>query len=134
MSSLSQVNIDGSVYNIQGHFYGTCSTAMGTAAKAIVCSEFSSTDLEAGSMITILFSNPNTAESPTLNINSTGAKNIYYKGNLITNGEELKLLCGLCIFIYDGTQFHLISSSLGTLTGTVTSTGTYTILSLGISS
>lgn len=53
--------------------YGTCSTAAGTAAKVVACSNFT---LFAGAEITIKFSTANTAAAPTLNVNSTGAKNI----------------------------------------------------------
>ena len=59
--------------------FGTCSTAAATAAKtvSITTGTFS---LEAGARVTVKFSNANTAGTPTLNVNSTGAKNIFHKG------------------------------------------------------
>ena len=87
--------------------FGTCGIAAGTAAKtaSITTGTFS---LEAGAQVAIKFTYANTASSPTLNIGSTGAKNIYYKGAQITTGKEKNLLAGTCVFIYDGTQYHLI--------------------------
>ena len=53
--------------------FGTCTTASSTAAKVATCSYFV---LENGATIDILFSNKNTANVPTLNVNQTGAKSI----------------------------------------------------------
>ena len=56
--------------------YGTCSTAAATAEKAVVCSGFSNP--ADGAVIYITFTYACTSSSaPTLNVNSTGAKNIY---------------------------------------------------------
>ena len=63
--------------------YGTCSTAAGTAAKTVDVDNFS---LETGARILVKFSVTNTASSPTLNVESTGAKAIYYNGAAITAG------------------------------------------------
>lgn len=90
--------------------FGTCSTAAATAAKtvSITTGTFS---LEAGAMVAVKFSNANSASSPTLNVASTGAKNIFVNGAQITTNSGAKgLLKGTVIFIYDGTQYHLIGN------------------------
>ena len=87
----------------------TCSTDAGTAAKtaSITSGTF---NLEAGAKVSVKFSNANTASSPTLNVNSKGAKNIFHKGAQITSGTNKSLLAGVVEFIYDGTQWHLIGN------------------------
>lgn len=83
--------------------FGTCSTAAATVAKtvSVTTGTFS---LETGARVSVKFSNANTASTPTLNVNSKGAKNIYYKGAQITTGNSKELLAGVCDFVYDGTQ------------------------------
>jgi len=53
--------------------YATSSTDAGTQAKTATCSNFS---LYTGASITVTFSKANTHATPTLNVNSTGAKSI----------------------------------------------------------
>jgi len=84
-----------------------CTTGASTAAKTGNAAWFS---LEKGARVSVVFSNKNTASNPTLNINSTGAKNIFYGGNQITS-SNLGLLNGYCEFVYDGTQYQLIDSN-----------------------
>ena len=99
--------------------FGTCSTGASTAAKtvSITTGTFA---LEAGSMVAVKFSNANTAGTPTLNVGSTGAKNIFVNGAQITTGDNKGLLTGTVIFIYDGTQYHIIGNYIDTNTQTVT--------------
>lgn len=93
--------------------YALCSTAGDTAAKtaSITAGTFS---LGTGSIVNVKFENINSANSPTLNINSTGAKNIFSNGAQITTGTNKWLLKGLCTFIYDGTQYHLVGGYIDT--------------------
>ena len=56
------------------------------------------------------FSNANTANTPTLNVNSKGAKNIFHRGAQITSGANKALLAGTVEFVYDGTQWHLLGN------------------------
>ena len=69
--------------NAGGLFYGTCSTAAGTQAKAVTCAEFTSADLVAGTFIVVTFTNTNTGATGglTLNVNGTGAKPLKYINN-----------------------------------------------------
>ena len=90
--------------------FGTCGTTAGTAAKtvSITTGTFS---LEAGAEVTVKFTYANTAGTPTLNVNSTGAKNIFHRGAQITTGANKALLTGTVKFIYDGTQYHLVGDT-----------------------
>ncbi len=82
--------------------YGTCSTAATTAAKTVSITGYK---LVTGNIVTVKFTYAVPA-SATLNITSTGAKNIYHKGaaiaaNVINAGDT-------ATFIYNG-QYHLIA-------------------------
>ena len=91
-------------------FYGTCSTAAATGEKAIVCDSFTSSDLTAGTIILVKFTNTNTAAASNLklNINSTGANIIYewHNGSYssITNKGYLAAN-QVYEFIYNGTYW-----------------------------
>lgn len=104
--------------------YGTCSTAAATAAKTVALTGFS---LVTGAEVTVKFTVTNTAASPTLNVNSTGAKPIYYRGAAITAGY---LAANRTYrFSYDGTSWNLIGdintdADTKTTTGTSNKTGT----------
>ena len=104
--------------------YGVCSTAAGTAAKAvsITSGTFPTLDANAnGTKISVKFTNANTAGTPTLNVNSKGAKNVYHKGAQITTGDNKALLAGVCDFIYDNdTGWHLVGNYIDTNTHTIT--------------
>ncbi|MBO7078647.1 MAG: hypothetical protein J6W64_02405, partial [Bacilli bacterium] len=85
-----------------GQGYGTCSTAAATTAKAVTLSSYA---LTTGGIVAVKFTYTVPANA-TLNINSKGAKNIYYRGSAIT--ANIILAGDIGIFIYDGTQYHLI--------------------------
>lgn len=90
-------------------WYGTSSTTASTAAKVVTCSDYT---LQTGSIIGISFSTANTAATPTLNINSTGAKSIYV-GASTPNATDnvLKWSANTMVyFLYDGTYFRYITS------------------------
>ena len=108
--------IDGVSFNGSAaitHF-GSCSTAAATAAKVVACTGFS---LVTGAVIYVKFTVTNTAASPTLNVNSTGAKAIQYRGAAISAGYlAAKRTYG---FVYDGSAYQLIGD-LDTNTNTDT--------------
>lgn len=88
-------------------FYGTCATAAGTAAKVVTLSNTDGWELKAGTIVGVKFTNSNTASSCTLNVNSSGAKSIYYNNAAYTGssttvcGEASKVL----YYMYDGTYW-----------------------------
>lgn len=84
-----------------GNGYGTCETAEATAAKVVTLSNYA---IKTGGQVSVKFTYAVPA-SATMNINSRGAKNIYYKGAAITAGV---IKAGdIATFIYDGTQYQL---------------------------
>lgn len=83
--------------------YGTCSTAAGTAAKTATIDGFT---LYTGVIVSVKFTVTNTASSPTLNVNSTGAKAIYYRGSAISAGYLAANRT--YVFVYNGTQWEFI--------------------------
>ena len=94
------VQMDGSA-NV--HHYGTCSTAAATAEKAVALTGFV---LATGAVIRVKFTVTNTAANPTLNLNATGAKPVYYRGAAITAGT---LAANRTYeFVYNGTQYELV--------------------------
>lgn len=90
-------------------WYGTCSTTASTAEKAVTCSGF---DFTSGAIIGILFSTANTAATPTLNVNSKGAKSIYVGASTPSSTTNvLKWSANTMVyFMYDGTYFRYITS------------------------
>lgn len=86
-----------------GNGYGTCSTAAATTAKVVTLSGYA---LSTGGQVSVKFTNAVPAGA-TMNINSKGAKAIWYKGKAITDG----IICAgeVATFIYDGTRYHLLT-------------------------
>lgn len=83
--------------------YGTCSTAAATAAKTVDCTGF---ELVTGAEITVKFTVDNAAANPTLNVNGTRARPIYYRGSPIATGY---LAAGrVYTFRYDGARYELV--------------------------
>lgn len=97
--------IDGVNFNGTGNIvhYGSCSTAAATAEKAVACAGFV---LAAGAKIAVKFTVTNTAANPTLNVQSTGAKPVYYRGEAISAGYLAAN--STYEFVYNGTQYELI--------------------------
>ena len=86
-----------------GQGYGTCATEEATTAKVVTLSSYA---LTKNGIVSVKFTYAVPA-SATMNINSKGAKNIYYKGAAITAGV---IKAGdIATFIYDGTQYQLIA-------------------------
>ena len=88
------------------YFYGTCSTAASTAAKTVTLQNGSTFVLKTGATVIIKFTNKNSANSPTLNINGTGAKPIYRYGTTAastSDGTSGWRAGSVHMFTYDGT-------------------------------
>ncbi len=83
--------------------YTTCSTAAATQAKVCTCAGFS---LVTGAEITVKFTVTNTVANPTLNVNSTGAKAIFYRGVAIAAGYLAANRT--YTFRFNGTQYELV--------------------------
>lgn len=86
-------------------YYGTCTTAAGTAAKTAGITDYA---LNTGNVVYIKFTNGNTYNGvATLNINGTGAKSIATVGTTTTSRYFWKTgeLVG---FVYDGTNYLML--------------------------
>lgn len=116
--------------------YGTCSTAAATAAKVVVINGNSNWALTIGSMITVKFTETNTAANPTLNVNSTGAYPIYYNATEYTSSSSYGGYANRHItYQFDGTYWVFISWSYDSNSDTkvqqnaaITTAGEYPVL------
>lgn len=87
-----------------GQGYGTCATAEATVAKAVTLSDYA---LVTGGVVAVKFTYAVPANA-TMNVNSKGAKDVYHKGAAILGGV---ILAGdTAVFMYDGTQYHLLAT------------------------
>lgn len=84
-----------------GQGYGTCSTAEATTAKAATLADY---EIVENGVVAVRFTNAVPANS-TLNINSKGAKPIYYKGSAIPS--DIIRAGDTATFFYDGSYYHL---------------------------
>jgi hypothetical protein len=100
-----------------GHGYCTCSTAAGTKAKTASLSSYT---LTTGGIVAVRFTNGNTIANPTLNINSKGAKSIYYNGAALTDTSLIKA-GDTVTFIYS-SQYHIIAINRDTTYSNATTT------------
>lgn len=94
--------------------FGTCSTAASTQAKTVTVAP--AITLEAGAMIRVIFTNAQTYNgSPTLNVNSLGAKNIRRVTG--TNAARYEWQAGEVLdLIYDGTTWVIVQGGFATTT------------------
>lgn len=91
--------------------YGTCTTAGGAAAKEVTLTGNDNWELTPGAIVTYKCSYTNTASNPTLNVNGTGAKSVWYNTALITSGNKIASENRYITVMYDGTQWVWINWS-----------------------
>lgn len=107
-------------------FYGTSNTAAATTTKDVTATGFA---LVSGALIAVKFTVTNTGAvaSLQLNVNSTGAKSIKYRGGNLPSAGTLTAN-RVYLFVYDGTNYELI----GDLdTNTTYSAGTAALINAG---
>ena len=97
----------GNMYHNQPKIaYGTCATAAATAAKVVEIND-PTWNLQIGDIIGVKFTNTNSASSCTLNVNSTGAKSLWYNNAVYTGNSNM--ICGYAsrytFYMYDGTYW-----------------------------
>lgn len=106
-TDITGLGIPGNDTNNRRGFYGTCSTAAATAAKVVTLSNATGWELLPGTIVGVKFTNTNTAENPTLNVNGTGAKTIWYGQAIITTANLNK--AGYAnryeFYMYDGSHW-----------------------------
>lgn len=86
-----------------------CSSAASTVAKTITAPDFV---LVEGKTFSVRMVNANSADNPTLNINSTGARAIYYNGAQASSSNTWDANDVLEVY-YDGTQYQCASGGGG---------------------
>ena len=91
-----------------GPYYAVCGTAGSTTAKVAACEGFT---LKTGAAALVKFTNANTAASPTLNINGTGAKLIKRYGD--TAYRNFWPAGAVVLFVYDGENYMMITAQTG---------------------
>ena len=119
MANISAINFGGSIADTRP--YGACSTSVSTKAKTVAISDFV---LYEGASVLVKFNNGNSAASPTLNVNSTGAKTIRFNGSTISDSLYYSWSSGAVLeFVYDGTYWNLMTTC-NTDTGSTTDNDT----------
>ena len=107
--------------------YGTCSTGASTSAKVVTCKGFPAP--VTGTSIRVKFDSGNTANSPTMNVNNTGAYAIKSYGSTANMGY--KWYSGeVKDFVFDGSYWVMVDGMVAStsyygktiLTNTVDST------------
>ena len=100
--------------NLTNIAYGTCSTSGSISAKVVTITGNSNWKLDVGSIIIVKFTNTNTANNPTLNVNGTGAKSIVRDDTKITTSylDDAGAYGRYIKYIYDGTNYVWIGWSL----------------------
>lgn len=82
--------------------YVTCTAAAGTAAKTVTQANFT---LSTNCRLIVKMTNYNTAASPTLNVNNTGAKPLCYNGEIASADNTWEAGEVLDVY-YDGTNYQ----------------------------
>lgn len=100
-------------------YFATCTECAALQNKVATVTSSSSFTLEVGAVVAVKFDANNTysatADAPiTLNVNNTGAKNIYYANTNATTGTNTTAFGRanyFNIYVYDGTNWVWISST-----------------------
>ena len=83
--------------------HGACPTAAGTAVKVVTASGFAAANLAEGTVLYVLFTNPNTVSPCSLDINGTGQKTV-------THGQSVSYMWGnnsLAAFVFENNGWRL---------------------------
>lgn len=93
--------------------FGICTTDAGESAKIVTLSN-TSWQLKTGSIIGVRFNNSNTASNVTLNVNGTGAKNIWYSSAMYTGSSAnvVGTANRTTFFMYDGVYWMWLNMGI----------------------
>ena len=105
----SELSMIESVVTETASYYGKCETVGATAAKTVTIAP-SNFRLSTGVKVSVFFTYSNTASSPTLNINGTGAKTIRRYGTTgAGNASWSSWNSGSVVdLVYDGTYWQMV--------------------------
>ena len=102
-------------YENDATFYATSSSSASTSAKTATVQEPPGFELKEGVVVSVKFTNANTASSPTLNVDGTGAKPIRTLGTSSAYWAAGQTV----LFVYDGTYWQVASAPVWASTVTV---------------
>ena len=112
MSAADKTKLNGIESGAMKIWYGTCSDKCTVLNKTVVCSGFT---LSAGTFIAVAFTNTEIVSQTgttgfSLNVNSTGAKTIYYRNTTMKQDDYPQYFKGgrLLLFRYDGEHYVLV--------------------------
>lgn len=102
-------------YDNDATFYATSSSSSSTSSKTATVRSGGDFSLESGATVSVKFTNGNTASSPTLNVDGTGARPVR------TNGTPYAYWSSgaTVLFVYDGTYWQVASTPVYASTTTV---------------
>lgn len=103
VEGIGEVDLSGLENKTSSIGYLSCDTAAGTAAKVVTVTGL--TALTTGIRLLVKMTNNNTASNATLNINSLGAKPLYYN-NTRVSGDNAWEAGEIVDIYYDGTNFY----------------------------
>lgn len=86
-------------------YFLTCTTA--ATVKAKVCTADNNFKLESGTQVVVKFENGHNITGMTLNVNSTGAKNVKINSTLDPQAGDIKPN-SVYTLVYDGTQWNML--------------------------
>lgn len=124
MADISQIKLpDNNTYNFKDTlardvkmYYGLCTSAADTAAKVVTVGAEQDFKLTVGALLMVKFTKSNSASNVTLNVNSTGAKGIYYN-NAVYTGNSTSV-CGYAnanfIYMYGGSNWIWVGRGANT--------------------
>ena len=102
-------------YENDATFYATSSSSASTSSKTATVQEPEGFQLKEGVVVSVKFTNANSASSPTLNVDSTGAKPIRTLGTSSAYWSAGQTV----LFVYDGTYWQVASAPVWASTVTV---------------
>lgn len=102
-------------YDNDATFYATSSSSASTSAKTATVQEPEGFQLKEGVVVSVKFTNANSASSPTLNVDGTGAKPIRTLGTSSAYWAAGQTV----LFVYDGTYWQVASAPVWASTVTV---------------
>lgn len=127
--------IKGTVEHAQnGIYFGSCATAAATAAKVITLDDPVGFELKRGVMIAVKFTNTNTANNVTFNVQGTGAKSVSYAKNTAYAGTTSAIVgnSGYSIYyVYDGTYWCFVNNQNNYANNSDTYTSAYSSTAAG---
>lgn len=100
---------------VKNIWYATCSTGASTTAKTATSSTADFT-LATGNMVRVLFTNTNTATSPTISIDGSTAKNIRIRSGSTGAMTYMWRDNEVIDLVYDGTNFVMSDGAIATTT------------------